>query len=387
MSSSGRPGASSRSRRWSLSDPRHRKLAEILVGYSTAVGPGDAVVIETYGLASDLGRELYAETLRAGGHPQANIVLDEAEEALLEEGNDAQLEWIAPDLEWKIERGDVWLVIDAPANTKRLTEVDPASMGKRLAARREIQKRYLERSATGEFRWVICGYPTEASAQDAGMSLHQFEELLYRAAYLDEDDPVAAWTAFGDRLERLGAFLESKRELRIVGEETDLTVGVEGRTWIRSKGLRNFPDGEVFTGPVETSVEGTIKFSFPAMMRGRQAEGVRLRFEGGEIVEATADRGQDFLREMISLDDGARRVGEFAFGQNDAITEYTGNLLLDEKIGGTIHLALGRSIPGTGGVNESGLHWDIVCDLRDGGEVYADGELVYRDGAFLNGDS
>jgi aminopeptidase len=359
----------------------------VLVGYSAAVRPGDAVTIESYGLASDLGRELYAETLRAGGHPQANIVLDEAEEALLEEGSDAQLEWIAPDLEWKIEHGDVWFVIDAPANTKRLTGVDPASMGKRLAARTAIQKRYLERSATGEFRWVICGHPTEASAQDAGMSLRQFEDLLYRAAYLDQDDPVAAWTAFGERLEQLGAFLESKRELRILGEETDLTVGVEGRTWIRSKGLRNFPDGEVFTGPVEASVEGTIKFSFPAMMRGRQAEGVRLRFEGGEVVEATADRGQDFLREMVSLDDGARRVGEFAFGQNDAITEYTGNLLLDEKIGGTIHLALGRSVPGTGGVNESGLHWDIVCDLRDGGEVYADGELVYRDGAFLNGTS
>ena len=366
-------------------DPRHARLAEVLVGYSTEVKPGDAVIIESYGSASPLVRELYSATLRAGGHPQANLVLDEAEEALLEEGTDAQLEWIAPDLEWKVDKGDVWFVIDAPMNTKRLTGVDPAQMGKRLAARTAIQSRYLERSAAGDFRWAICGYPTEASAQDAGMSLKQFEDLLYRAAFLDQDDPVAAWTTFGDRLEKIGSFLDTKRELRIVGEDTDLRLGVEGRTWIRSKGLRNFPDGEVFTGPIETSVEGTIKFTFPAMMRGRQADGVRLRFEGGEVVEATADRGQEFLREMIALDDGARRVGEFAFGQNDAITEYTGNLLLDEKIGGTVHLALGRSVPGTGGENESGLHWDIVCDLRDGGEVYADGELVYRDGAFLNG--
>jgi len=368
-----------------VSDPRHRKLAEVLVGYSNEVGPGDAAIIESYGLASPLAREIYAATLRAGGHPQANIVLDEAEEALLEHGSDAQLEWIAPDLEWKVDKGDVWFVIDAPENTRRLTGVDPSRMGKRLAARQAIQSRYLERSASGEFRWVICGYPTEASAQDASMSFRQFEDLLYRAALLDEDDPIAAWKAFGDRMERVGSFLDTTKELRIVGEDTDLTLGVEGRTWIRSKGLRNFPDGEIFTGPIETSVEGTIKFTFPAMMRGRQADGVRLRFEGGEVVEATADRGQEFLREMIALDDGARRVGEFAFGQNDAITEYTGSLLLDEKIGGTIHLALGRSVPGTGGENESGLHWDIVCDLRDGGEAYADGELVYRDGAFLDG--
>jgi aminopeptidase len=368
-----------------VSDPRHARLAEVLVGYSTSVGPGDNVRIDSLGPGSPLVRELYGAALRAGGHPEANLALDGAEEALLRDGSDAQLEWIAPDLEWNVDRGDVWMVIDAPANTKRLTGVDAAKMGRRLKARAPVQSRYLERSAAGDFRWVICGYPTEASAQDASMSLKQFEDVLYRAAFLDRDDPVAAWTSFGDRLEGIGSILDDKRELRIVGEDTDLKLGVEGRTWIRSKGLRNFPDGEVFTGPIETSVEGTIRFTFPAMMRGRQADGVRLRFEAGEVVEATADRGQEFLREMIALDDGARRVGEFAFGMNDAISEYTGNLLLDEKIGGTVHLALGRSVPGTGGENQSGLHWDIVCDLRDGGEVYADGELVYRDGAFLNG--
>ena len=364
-------------------DARHKKLAEVLVGYSTEVRPGDIVRIEAVGSGSPLVREVYAAALRAGGHPEANLVLDETEEALLREGSDAQLEWIRPDLEWTVDEGDVWMMIDAPVNTKRLTGVDPAKMGTRLKARSPLQTRYLERSAAGDFRWVICGYPTEASAQDAGMSLRQFEDVLYRAAFLDQEDPVAAWMSFGERLEGVGSILDTTRELRIVGEDTDLKLGVEGRTWIRSKGLRNFPDGEIFTGPIETSVEGTIKFTFPAMMRGRQAEGVRLRFEGGEVVEATAERGQEFLREMIALDDGARRVGEFAFGQNDAITEYTGNLLLDEKIGGTVHLALGRSVPGTGGENESGLHWDIVCDLRNGGEVYADGELVYRDGRFL----
>jgi aminopeptidase len=181
--------------------------------------------------------------------------------------------------------------------------------------------------------------------------------------------------------------LESKSELRVVGEDTDLTLGVGGRTWVRANGKSNLPDGEVFTGPIETSVEGTIRFSFPAMVRGRSADGVVLRFVGGEVVEAKARRGEEFLREMIGIDDGARRVGEFAFGLNDEVTEYTGSLLLDEKMGGTVHLALGRSVPQTGGENISALHWDMVCDLRAGGEVYADGELVYRDGAFVNGAS
>jgi aminopeptidase len=367
-----------------VSDPRHAKLADVLIGYSTGIGGGDSVHIVSSTQGSPLVRELYAASLRAGGHPTVELDLDEIEETLLTEGNDDQIEWIAPDHQWTIEHGDVWIVVDAPTNTKRLTGVDPSKMAERLRARRPLQARYLERSASGEFRWLICGYPTQGAAQDAGMSLRQYEDVLYRAAFLGEDDPVAAWRRFADRLERIASFLETKRELRIVGEDTDLRLEVGGRTWIRSHGHRNFPDGEVFTGPVETSVEGTIRFSFPAMMRGRQADGVRLRFEGGEVVEATADRGQDFLREMIALDDGAKRVGEFAFGLNDAIQDYTGNLLLDEKIGGTVHLALGRSVPGTGH-NDSGLHWDIVCDLREGGEAYADGELVYRDGRFLHG--
>jgi aminopeptidase len=366
----------------------HKRLAEVLVGYSTEVRQGDTVRIESYDTtALPVMREAYAAALRAGGHPTANLVLEENDETLYKEGRDDQLDWISPDQQWNIEHGDVWIVFDAVTNTKRLSNVDPERISRRLTARRPLQSLYLERSARGEFRWCICGSACEASAQDAGMSLRQYEQVLARAAFLDQDDPVAAWKQFGERLERVGDFLDGVRELRIVGEDTDLKLGVEGRTWIRAKGLRNFPDGEVFTGPQETSVEGTIRFSFPAMMRGRQADDVRLRFEGGEVVEATAKRGQDFLREMVGMDDGARRVGEFAFGLNESISEYTGNLLLDEKIGGTVHLALGRSVTGTGGTNESGLHWDMVCDLREGGEVYADGELVYRDGAFTNGVS
>jgi aminopeptidase len=364
---------------------RLAKLADVLVGYSTAVRPGDEVRIEGNPPTTPLIRELYRAVVRAGGQPTCGLVVDEAREALLNEGTDEQVEWVPLDLRWNVEHGDVWIVLDGPENTRHMSGVDPERMARWLKAREPYQSRYLERASRDEFRWVLCGYPTNASAQDASMSLEEFAELVYGAAFLGEDDPIAAWQSFGEELERVGTLLETKREIRVVGVDTDLTLGVADRTWIRSNGLRNLPDGEVFTGPVETSVDGTIRFTFPAIIRGRQAEDVVLRFERGEVVEATARRGQEFLREMIGMDDGARRVGEFAFGLNRAVSEYTGSLLLDEKIGGTVHLALGRSVPGTGGENASGLHWDIVCDLRDGGEVYADGELIYRDGAFLDG--
>jgi aminopeptidase len=384
-SSSGRPAVSSPSRRSCVPDARLARLADVLVRYSTSVQPGDDVQIEGHPITAPLLREVYRAALKAGGHPSARLIVDEEAEALLEQGSDEQLEWVSPDARWTVEHGDVWITLDGPENTKHLSETDAAKIARRVKAREPYRDRYLERSASGELRWVLCAYPTDASAQEADMSLEEFEELVFRAAFLDREDPIAAWESFGARLDEIGSFLEGISELRIVGEDTDLTLGVGGRTWIRANGKSNFPDGEIFTGPVETSVEGTIRFTFPATIRGRYAEDVRLRFEGGEVVEATARRGEEFLRELIAMDDGAQRAGEFAFGLNEAVRDHTGNLLLDEKIGGSVHLALGRSVPGTGGENVSALHWDMVCDLRNGGEVYADGELVYRDGAFLDG--
>jgi aminopeptidase len=366
-------------------DPRLRQLADVVVGYSTEVREGDVVRIDGNLPTLPLIREVYRACLRAGAYPAAALIVDETVEALLEEGSDEQVEWVPLDTRWNLEHGDVWIAFDGPENTKHMSDADPAKVARRLLGREPYQTRYMERTARGEFRWILCGYPTEASAQAAGMSLSQFEELLYRAAFLEADDPVGEWRAFGARLERIGELLEGTSELRVVAEDTDLAIGVGGRTWLRADGKFNLPDGEIFTSPIEASAEGTIRFSFPAMTRGREVEDVRLRFEGGEVVEATAGRGEELLRELVGMDDGARRVGEFAFGMNEAVSEYTGNLLLDEKIGGTIHLALGRSVPRTGGTNVSALHWDMVCDLRRGGEVYADGELVYRDGAFLDG--
>ncbi|MBA2614434.1 MAG: aminopeptidase [Actinobacteria bacterium] len=367
-----------------MADPRLERLADVVVNYSAAVQPGDLVVLEATPLAAPLVRETYRRVLAAGGHPEVRIAVDGVAEALLDDGNDAQLGWVSPARIEQIEHADVRIVFESEYNTRSLSDADPARQALVRRARKRLGDRLFERAAAGELRWLVTLWPTQAAAQEAGMSLGEYEDFVFRAGFLDRDDPAAAWREFGERLDGLAEWLGRARELRVVADGTDLRLGVGGRTWVASSGHENFPDGEIFTGPVETSVNGEIAFSFPAAFGGRVIEGVRLRFEAGEVVEASARRGGDFLQEMLALDDGARRVGEFAFGLNDAITEFTLNTLFDEKIGGTVHLALGKSYPETGGQNTSALHWDLVTDLRVGSEVYADGEVVYRDGRFLD---
>ncbi|MDQ3669293.1 MAG: aminopeptidase [Actinomycetota bacterium] len=368
-----------------MADSRVDRLAAVLVDYSTAVKPGDLVAIESTPLAAPLVRAVHERVLAAGGHPDVRIAIDGPSEALLKEGNDAQLEWVSPARLEEIELADVRMYLESDLNTRTLCGVDPARQVIASRARQRIGDRVLERAANGDLRWTVTLFPTNASAQDAEMSLAEYEDFVYQAALVDREDPVGEWRSFGERLGRIAEWLGGKGEIRIVAEGTDLTLGVEGRTWVPSNGKENLPDGEVFTGPLETEVEGEIAITFPAAFQGRLVEGIRLRFEGGEVVEASARKGQPFLEEMLAMDAGARRAGEFAFGLNESIQNYTLNTLFDEKMGGTVHLALGRSYPETGGVNVSALHWDLVCDLRAGSEVYADGEVVYRDGRFLDG--
>jgi aminopeptidase len=348
------------------------------------VGRGDIVLLSSSPCASPLVRSLYGRVLGAGGHPQLRLSVDGQGEVLLKEGNAAQLEWINPAALEDVERADVRIAIEADINTRSMSGIDPARQARYARARETLRARYLERTAAGELRSVVTLFPTSATAQDAEMSLEQYEDFVYRAGLLDRDDPVGEWEKLGEALRRLAAWLGAKRELRVVTEGTDLTLRVDGRTWIPCDGKENFPDGEVFTGPVESSLEGTVRFTYPATFSGRMVKDVELTFRGGEVVEARASEGEEFLREMLAMDGGARRAGEFAFGMNDAVPQFTGHTLFDEKIGGTVHLALGKSYPESGGVNRSALHWDLVCDLRAGSEVYADGELVYRDGSFLD---
>jgi aminopeptidase len=366
-------------------DERVEKLARVLVDYSTAVKAGDLVVIHAPTAAAPLVRAVYRRVLEAGGHPQVRALVDGIAESMLTRGSDAQLDWVNPSRYVEGETLDVHIHIQAETNTRALSGADPARQARAGKAHEGLRDLSMTRAAAGELRWSVTLFPTQASAQDAEMSLAEYEDFVYGAGKLDLDDPVAAWRSFGEEMRGLAAWLSTARELRLAASGTDLTVGVGGRTWIPSEGKENFPDGECFTGPVETSLEGEISFAFPAAHGGRSVEDVRLVFSRGEVVEATAAKGEEFLRQMLAIDDGARRAGEFAFGLNWDIQEYTRNTLFDEKIGGTVHLALGKSYPETGGVNQSALHWDLVCDLRSSSEVYADGELVYRDGRFLDG--
>jgi aminopeptidase len=368
-----------------MADPRHVKLAEVIVGYSTAVRKGDLVLIQAPARAAPLVQEIYRCALAAGGHPLPRIALEGVHESLMLHGSEDQVGWSNPVRMEEIERCDVRIVLDAAANTRALSQVDPARQASLGRANEPILNRFLERFSAGELRWVITAFPTQAMAQEAEMSLAEYEDFVYGAGFIDRADPVAEWERFELELKRAAEFLDGRSTIRIVAEGTDLTYGVAGRKWIPCSGRENFPDGEVFTGPIETSTQGTISFSYPAVFQGREVREVVLRFEEGVVVEATASRGQEFLDQMLAIDEGARRLGEAAFGLNDGIQLFTRNTLFDEKIGGTIHLALGTAYPETGATNRSGLHWDMVTNLRDGGEVYADGEIVYRDGHFLPG--
>jgi aminopeptidase len=364
---------------------RLERLADVLVGYSTQVREGDLVCLDTGPAAAPLVRMVWERVLAAGAHPHLRLDVEGAPELLLREGTDAQLGWISPLRQAEVERADVRIAIEADQNTRANTGIDPERQARAERAREPLRRLHFARARAGELRAVVTLFPTEAAAQDADMSLGEYEDFVFRAGLLDRDDPVAEWNARGRRYEELAARLGERQTIRVIGEGTDLTLGVGGRTWIPCDGRENFPDGEVFTGPVETEVDGVVRFTYPSSYAGRRVGGVELEFREGEVVRASAVQGETFLREMLALDEGARRAGEFSFGLNDAVTEFTGHTLFDEKIGGTMHLALGASYPESGGKVESALHWDLVCDLRNRSEVYADGELVYRDGAFVDG--
>jgi aminopeptidase len=366
-----------------VEDPRVGRLAALLVDYSLAVGEGDVVRIDAGDCAQPLVSALYGVALSRGALPYANVEVAGLTEILLAEGSDEQIEYLSP-VDWsEIEALDALVTIWSDENTRSLSRVDPARQSRRTAARRRLSNRRWERISAGEMSWVGTLFPTNGHAQDADMSLADYERFVYRACHVDGDgDPAEAWRATASALEARAEELRPVRELRVLGPDTDLRLLVEGRTWIAADGRFNMPDGEVFTSPVETGTAGDIRFQLPAVFDGREVEDVRLRFADGAVVAAEAAQGEDYLRSLLEID-GARVLGEVAFGLNYGIDRFTYNILFDEKIGGTMHFALGSSFAQAGGQNSSYLHWDMICDLREEGEVHADGELVWKAGRFL----
>ncbi len=367
-----------------MPDPRITKLAELLTKYSLRVKKGDYCLIRSSAIAEPIIQECYRHAIRAGAFVETAISIDGLSEIFYKEASRAQLEWISPTNERRYKKLDVLYGISADTNTRSLTNCDPKKMATRQAAHEELSQIFAQRSSKGELRWVGTQWPTQANAQDAEMSLAEYQEFVFTAGHLDAEDPIAEWKAISKAQQALKKTMDRAKEVRIVAKDTDLTFSCKDRTWENCDGKLNFPDGEVFTGPVEDSVNGHVRFSFPAVHGGREVTDVYLEFEDGKVVSASASKGEKFLKSMIEMDDGACRLGEAAFGTNYNITQYTRNTLFDEKIGGTIHLALGMGYPETGSTNRSGLHWDMVCDMRDGGEIHVDGNLFQKNGAFLD---
>ena len=362
------------------------KWAETLVGYSLDLQPGEKVLIRVDEAAIPLAKEVYRVALVAGAHPSVQVLVEGLPEIFLTTASDTQLDWVDPVLAFQYETMDALCAIVAPQNTSALAGVAPDRQTRAQRANKAVRESLFARAAEGKAKWNVTLFPTQGAAQNAKMSLADYEAFLMKAMFLDKDDPAAAWKVFSNEQQRYVDYLNGVKTLRFVATDTDLTLSVGGRRWVNSDGQKNFPSGEVFTGPIEDSVNGTVRYTFPTAHLGHEVDDVRLTFENGRVVKADAARGLDFLETMLDSDPGARTLGEVAVGNNYGVQRFTRNTLYDEKIGGTFHLALGNAYPETGGTNVSAVHWDMVCDMRPGaggGAIYADGILVHENGQWV----
>jgi aminopeptidase len=368
-----------------MNDPRIENLAKILVHYSTQVKENDKVMIRGFPLeptATPLVAEVFREVLKAGGHPYTAVDLENIRYIFLTEASERQLQQPDPVSKMVAEEFDVDIRIGCDSNTHSLTSVKPETWGLIARASADINETWSRRSASGELRWVVSRFPTHAYAQDANMSLTEFSDFFYHSVFADSADPLAQWRQMQENQERLVKWLEGKQHVRILGKSIDLGMSIAGRRFISCHGRGNVPDGEIFTGPVEDSVNGTVRFSFPCIWSGVEVSGVELVFEKGKVVKASAEKNRELLLEMLKTDEGAQSLGEFGIGTNDQIKRFTRNMLFDEKIGGTIHLALGNGYGVTGSKNKSAIHWDMLCDMREGGQILVDEELFCDSGVF-----
>ena len=363
-------------------DKRIEKLAKLCVHYSVGVKPKELVVIQGSDLAFPLMHEIYKECLLCGAYVEM-IPKPDVQYTFFKYAKEHQLKFVPPLAKFLVENMDVAIGIFCEPNPKKLTNIDPAKIRQRQASGREISDIVMKREAEGKFRWTGLPYPITATAQEASMSLQEYEDFVYSSCLVDKKDPIGEWTKIKKEQDKLCRFLNESEEIHILGEDTDLTFKVKGRKWINCSGQKNMPDGEVFTCPVENSVTGTIRFTYPGIFSGREVEDIKLTFKAGKVVKASAAKGDELLQQLLKIE-GAERLGETAIGTNYGITRFTKHMLFDEKMGGTIHMALGfNPAPETGGLNKSGLHWDILKDMKKGGEIYADKKLFHKDGKFL----
>ncbi len=363
-------------------DMIYEKYAELLVHYSLELKKGDKLLISSTYLAEPLIKEVYREALDAGAHPETQITINELPRVFYDHAGDAQLRYASPMYLHAVKTYDALLTIRAPFNVKELQSVDPEKKKKAAIAQTRIKKLFMKRASTGELRWTLCEFPTDAQAQECSLSRREYEDLVFSACFLYSERPSAEWQKVRISQQHIVDFLNARSSIRFVGRGTDLSFATRGRRWINSDGRHNMPSGEVFTSPEEESVQGHVTFSFPGIFMGQEIEEILLHVERGEVVKWKAKKGGQLLERVLDIP-GAKRFGEAAIGTNTGIRRFTKNMLFDEKMGGTIHLALGASYPETGGRNESPIHWDLLADMKEEGRIFADGELIYKNGQFL----
>ncbi|GAB4245169.1 MAG: aminopeptidase [Saprospiraceae bacterium] len=358
------------------------KYAQLLVHYCVELQKGDRLYVSTTTLAEPLVREIYREALQVGAMVEVDLSFREQGRIFLTQANDEQLAYTPVLYKKAMEEFDAFIHIRAPFNLREEQNVDQAKANKRREALKPVSKAYFERTATRALKRNLCQYPTLANAQEAGMSLEEYEHFVFNACKLFEHNPTEAWIKVRNNQQRIVDRLNACSEVRYAGPNIDVRFSCKGRTWINSDGRTNMPSGEVYTSPVEDSVNGKVYFNYPVVYSGHMVEGITLWIKDGYVEKWQAEQGQELLDEVFKLP-GARRFGEAAIGTNYEIDRFTKNILFDEKIGGTVHMAIGQSYLQAGGKNESPIHWDMITDMKNGGEIFADGELIYKNGAFL----
>ncbi|RIK29850.1 MAG: aminopeptidase [Anaerolineae bacterium] len=373
-----------------MADSRVQKFAKVLVEHSARIVPGDRVLIEATTAAEPLVRELFIQIMEKGGHPHPMVALPgmmpfSQDEFYLTYANESQLDFVPTFYKLAYDEFESRIRVHSSTNTRGTTNIDPAKSQRRGKATSIITETQMRRGGEGKFKWVTTLYPTDAYAQDAGMSLKDYEDFVFNAVHANEDDPIAYWNSTRAGQQKAIDFLAGKNLVTLRGPNVDLSLSIKGRSFMNSTGTYNMPDGEIFTGPVEDSLNGWVKYTYPAIYGGVAVEGAELTFSQGRVTRATAEKNEEYLIKMLESDEGARHVGEFAIGTNFDINKFTGNILFDEKIGGTFHMALGAGYPETGSKNKSAIHWDMICDLRTDSEITVDGELFYKNGEFVFG--
>lgn len=359
------------------------KYAQLLVNYSLSVQPGERVYVQSTTLAEPLVREVYREILKAGGLPHIQLDMRDQDTIRLQESNPDQLAYVDPIYAQAMTDFEAYLYIRAPFYSQATQKSSPEAAKLSGKAHQLYRQRYSERTATLELKRNLCEYPTIANAQNAGLSLEQYADYIYRACYLYEDHPQEHWEALSRNQQHIVDHLNQCEHMRYLGEGIDIEFSTKGRTWINSDGKTNMPSGEVYTAPVDNSVNGTIHFSYPSMFKGEEVEGITLWVKDGWVERWEAKKGKELLDRIFNIDEGARRFGEAAIGTNPHIQTPVKNILFDEKIGGSVHMAVGQAYLQNGGTNQSAIHWDMIADMKNGGQIFADGELIYESGKFL----